>query len=360
MINDFKVEVDKIQIPRHREEILESFSNLNLKENELRNYTKFLNLQIIKTEYNKVLLKCLDKIKQNMDKLGAEVKARLAECEDIKFRNINDIKLYLKEYGFKKNKDDIENYLSKKYVPKEKNEEEIDDEKNSDEENKNIKDDKENKDNKENNENNNQTVDESKKEEKRKSILSRNKMGFSSGNNLNIKFPSNQSMNKKIEKFKFTLDKPKSKFKLKELINNFSVTNIPKKRELLIPLKIKKKNNFKKSETINELSGIEKPKNLKKFLFNTKQELSEADFQDFPFSLKKKEKEVKSPAKKNESEENDVNDNKVKNTVNLQNIDFSSFIGTEKKISFLSPSRGRANLYRKSIFKKTKAIFDNL
>ena len=60
-------------------------------------------------------------------------------------------------------------------------------------------------------------------------------------------------MNKKIEKFKFTLDKPKSKFKLKELINNFSVTNIPKKRELLIPLKIKKKNNFKKSETINEL-----------------------------------------------------------------------------------------------------------
>ncbi len=99
---------------------------------------------------------------------------------------------------------------------------------------------------------------------------------------------------------------------------------------------------------------------MKKFLFNNKQELSEADFQDFPFSLKKKEKEVKSPAKKNESEENDVNDNKVKNTVNLQNIDFSSFIGTEKKISFLSPSRGRANLYRKSIFKKTKAIFDNL
>ena len=88
MINDFKVEIDKIQVPRHREEILESFSNLNLKENELRNYTKFLNLQIIKTEYNKVLLKCLDKVKQNMDKLGAEVKARLAECEEIKSRNI--------------------------------------------------------------------------------------------------------------------------------------------------------------------------------------------------------------------------------------------------------------------------------
>ena len=119
---------------------------------------------------------------------------------------------------------------------------------------------------------------------------------------------------------------------------------------------------MKKNETINEISSIEKPKNLKKFLFNTKQELSEADFQDFPFNLKKKgkEKEIKSPTKKNESEDNDVNDTKIKNTVNLQNVDFSTFIGTEKKISFLSPSRGRNNLYRKSIFKKTKAIFDNL
>ena len=358
MINDFKVEVDKIQVPRHREEILESFSNLNLKENELRNYTKFLNLQIIKTEYNKVLLKCLDKIKQNMDKLGAEVKARLAECEDIKFRNINDIKLYLKEYGFKKHKDDVENYLSKKYVPKEKKEEEIDDDKNSEEENnKNIKDNKNNKNN-----NNNQADNETKRSEKRQSILSRNKMSFSSTNNLSSKFQSNRSIDKKIERLKFRLDKPKSKFKLKELINNFSVSNVPKKRELLIPLKIKKKNNLKKNETINEISSIEKPKNLKKFLFNSKQELSEADFQDFPFNLKKKgkEKEIKSPTKKNESEDNDVNDTKIKNTVNLQNVDFSTFIGTEKKISFLSPSRGRNNLYRKSIFKKTKAIFDNL
>ena len=101
---------------------------------------------------------------------------------------------------------------------------------------------------------------------------------------------------------------------------------------------------------------------MKKLLLSKKQELSEADFLDYPFNFKKKEKEkeTKSPIKKNESEDNDINDNKVKNTVNLQNIDFSSFIGTEKKISFLSPSRGRNNLYRKSIFKKTKAIFENL
>lgn len=121
IINDFRVEVDKIPKPRHREEIFEIFGSLNLKENELRNYTKFLNLQIIKTEYNKVLLKCLDKVKQNIDQLGTEVKSRLAECEDIKFRNIEDIKLYLKESKLEKNKMDIENYLSKNKEHKENN-----------------------------------------------------------------------------------------------------------------------------------------------------------------------------------------------------------------------------------------------
>ena len=355
MINDFKVEIDKIQVPRNRDEILESFNNLNLKENELRNYTKFLNLQIIKTEYNKVLLKCLDKVKQNMDKLGVEVKARLAECEDIKFRNINDIKLYLKEYGFKKDKDEVENYLSKKYVPKNKKKEGSDSEdKNNDEEEINDENTKNNSNNK-NNEVNIKTNNNGKS-----SIFSRNNMSVNDLNNA--KFSNNKTIDKKLKDLKLKQGKMRNKFQLKELINNFSVSSVPKKRELLVPLKIKKKNVIKKSETINDISNIEKPKNLKKFLYNTKQVLSEADFQDFPFNLKKKEKEKenKSPIKKNESEDNDINDGKIKNTVNLQNIDFSSFIGTEKKISFLSPSRGRNNLYRKSIFKKTKAIFENL
>ena len=355
MINDFKVEIDKIQVPRNRDEILESFNNLNLKENELRNYTKFLNLQIIKTEYNKVLLKCLDKVKQNMDKLGVEVKARLAECEDIKFRNINDIKLYLKEYGFKKDKDEVENYLSKKYVPKNKKKEGSDSEdKNNDEEEINDENTKNNSNNK-NNEVNIKT-----KNNGKSSIFSRNNVSVNDLNNA--KFSNNKTIDKKLKDLKLKQGKMRNKFQLKELINNFSVSSVPKKRELLVPLKIKKKNVIKKSETINDISNIEKPKNLKKFLYNTKQVLSEADFQDFPFNLKKKEKEKenKSPIKKNESEDNDINDGKIKNTVNLQNIDFSSFIGPEKKISFLSPSRGRNNLYRKSIFKKTKAIFENL
>ena len=359
MINDFKTEVDKIQVPKYREEIFESFNNLNLKENELRNYTKFLNLQIIKTEYNKVLLRCLDKVKQNMDQLGAEVKARLAECEEIKFRNINDIKLYLKEYGFKKKQNDIDNFLAKNYVPKEKNdklnnednnEEEVDDDDNENEKN-NLSDEK----------NNiiilNPVSGTNKKSNLKKNLLTISGAKFDKNRNL--------TLDKRLKGLKLKHDKVKNKFKLKELINNFTVSSLPKKKELLVPLKIKKSINLKKNETVNELSNIAKPKNLKKFLFNTKQELSEADFQDFPLNLKKKEKDIekmtKSPNRKNESDDNDL-DNKLnaKSPINLKNIDFSGFIGQEKKISFMSPSRGRNNLYRKSIVKKTKTIFDNI
>ena len=346
MINDFKTEINKIQTPKHREEIFDSFNSLNLKENELRNYTKFLNLQIIKAEYNKVLLKCLDKVKQNMDILGAEVKARLAECEDIKFRNINDIKLYLKEYGFKKNKN-IKNFLSKKYVPI--NEDEDPDE------NKNNEEDSANNENKKNNsKKDNEINDSGKISDNKKSLFSRNNLL-----NSNIKIGKSKSIGNKL-KAQLKQDNIKNKFKLKELINNFSVSNLPKKKELLIPLKINKKNDMKKSETINEISSIEKPKNMKKFLFNTKQQLSEADFQDFPFNLKKKgkEKNIKTLAKKDD-EDNELNNEKIKNTVNLQNIDFSGFIETEKKISFLSP-RHRNNKYRKSIVKKTNTIFEKI
>ena len=359
MINDFKTEVDKIQVPKYREEIFESFNNLNLKENELRNYTKFLNLQIIKTEYNKVLLRCLDKVKQNMDQLGAEVKARLAECEEIKFRNINDIKLYLKEYGFKKKQNDIDNFLAKNYVPKEKNDK-LNNEDNNEEE----------ADDDDNNENENNMSDEKNNIIILNPVSGTNKKSNLKKNLLTIsgaKFDKNRNLtlDKRLKGLKLKHDKVKNKFKLKELINNFSVSSLPKKKELLVPLKIKKSINLKKNETVNELSNIAKPKNLKKFLFNTKQELSEADFQDFPLNLKKKEKDLekitKSPNRKNESDDNDL-DNKLnaKSPINLKNIDFSGFIGQEKKISFMSPSRGRNNLYRKSIVKKTKTIFDNI
>ena len=91
--------------------------------------------------------------------------------------------------------------------------------------------------------NNNGTINNN-KQVKKKSILSRNKLNFSSMND--VKLEKNKTDNKILKGMKLKPEKKKNKFKLKELINNFSVSNLPKQRELLIPLKINKKNNIKK------------------------------------------------------------------------------------------------------------------
>jgi hypothetical protein len=285
-------------------------------------------LQIIKTEYNKVLLKCLDKVKQNIDQLGTEVKSRLAECEDIKFRNIEDIKLYLKESKLEKNKMDIENYLSK------------------------------NKEHIENNKIINPNIPHTRSSSKsiQKSIQKKNTSNNLANslatakkegrNNFFKEKEGNKTVDKKVKPINLmgssNFEDMKKKFKIKDLniTNNFSTSNLKKKRELLIPLKINKKKIIKNNNILNEISNIEKPKNLKKNYFNTKQELSEADFQDFPFNLKKKEnnneKKEETP-RAEESEDNDLNnpenemDKQTKNNLIFQNIDFSKFVGAEKK-----------------------------
>ena len=337
IINDFKIEVDKIPKPGHREELLEIFGNLNLKENELRNYTKFLNLQIIKTEYNKVLLKCLDIVKKNIDQLGLEVKARLAECEDIKFRNIEDIKLYLKESKFEKNKMFIKNYLSKQYN---------------------------------NNPNNNINLNTGKNMLSLRSNIIKSSKKEGRNNYLKDK-EGNKTADKKMKHINLIneADNIKNKIKIQELnlVNNFSSSNIKKKRELLVPLKINKKKEIKNTVVLNEISNIEKPKNLKK-RFNTKQELSEADFQDFPLNIKKndnnnndKRDETTSKDETEDKEmvnvQNEANQD-LKNNQGFQNIDLSKFIGIEKKIYFKAPSKSKDS-YGKTLFNRRKPIFEN-
>ena len=349
IINDFRIEVDKIPRPGHQEEILDIFSNLNLKENELRNYTKFLNLQIIKTEYNKILLKCLDKVKKQLDELGTEVKSRLAECEEIKFRNIEDIKLYLKESKLEKNKIDIQNYLSNK-------------------DNNNTV------NNQNSNNNNNIYLNQKITSSNKKNNISLNSFKKDGRNSLYKEKEGNKTVDKKKKPFNLIgdIENLKQKLKIKELnlTNNFSSSNIKKKKELLIPLKINKKKIIKNTHILNDISNIEKPKNNKKY-FITNQELSEADFRDYPYKIKKNENN-KSIDKKNETEskdesdDNDLNnnqDNDIKKTIKrnfiLQNIDLDKFTGSERKIIFNAPPKTKDTSYGKTIWSRRKAIFEN-
>ena len=59
MINNLKSDIEQTKIPFSQEELIDIFSSLNSKDKEIENYIKCVDLQIIKTEYNKVLVNCI-------------------------------------------------------------------------------------------------------------------------------------------------------------------------------------------------------------------------------------------------------------------------------------------------------------
>jgi hypothetical protein len=102
-VKNLKSEIEKTKVPLIQEELVEIFSNLNAKDKEIENYIKCVDLQIIKTEYNKVLLNCISDVQKSLNKIIDDVESKLHECEDMKYWGINEVKLYLKN-----NKDDKE------------------------------------------------------------------------------------------------------------------------------------------------------------------------------------------------------------------------------------------------------------
>ena len=97
MINTMKFDIEQTKIPNGQEELIELFSNLNSKDKEIENYIKCVDLQIIKTEYNKVLVSCITMAQKHLKKIIDEVESKLRECEDMKFWGITEVKLYLKD-----------------------------------------------------------------------------------------------------------------------------------------------------------------------------------------------------------------------------------------------------------------------
>ena len=390
ILNDFRIEVDKIPKPRHREDVFEIYGNLNLKENELRNYIKFLNLQIIKTEYNKVLLRCLDKVKKNLDILSKDVKSKLEECEEIKFKGLEDVQIYIKESNLEKNQINIGNFLSKNYN-----------------ENNNILN---------NNINNNSLfLKRINSKENNNNILS-NKNSKSNFNlhlstNINNKNVINRNNNSLYEKsINKTVEKKNAPIKLigkdienqkKKIIklnldNNININNnnkseskdlLSNKKIDISPLKINKKNIFhinKDNET-----NVEKTKIKKLNVTSNKQKLSEADFNAQEFFINKYKKEKNKENKDNKenndnkivdkiidsnkiTDKNKINNNKekendlikpeeeddsfLKNKLNNDSI-YQTLTYSEKKIVFNPPSGIKNNSYGKTILSKKNNIF---
>ena len=109
MINDLKAEIEQTKMPFGQEELVDIFSVLNSKDKEIENYIKCVDLQIIKTEYNKVLVNCISNAQKHLKKIIDDVESKLHECDDMKFWGLTEVKLYLKDNKVEKINQDIFN-----------------------------------------------------------------------------------------------------------------------------------------------------------------------------------------------------------------------------------------------------------
>ena len=357
IINDFRIEIDKIKAPIHKEEIFEIYGNLNLKENELRNYIKFVNLQIIKTEYNKVLLICLDKVKRNLDKLSNEVKLKLSQCEDIKFCSLDDIQLYLKESKLEKNKMEIANYLSRN------------NRENNNYQRRNsflnlIK----------NNSNNNSNSLSTKNSTNNFNVYRFNNNNEKNAFNRNNNSLYDKEINKTIEKRNKTLklkaseiENQKKAIKRLNLDNNDSIQSynnkkLSNKKKDLSPLNIFNKNifHFKGNEIIPKLNNTTSKKlKLKESGFNTMKDNNNKE-KNQENSNKFKKKELINIIDNDDDLIRAPDDEKgLKNKLSSNSI-YQAFTSSEKKIIFNPPSVIKNNSYGKTILNKKKSIFENI
>ena len=112
-IKTLRKEIEKTKVPLIQEELIEIFSALNTKDKEIENYIKYVDLQIIKTEYNKVLVNCISDAQKCLNKIIEDVENKLHECEDMKFWGIAEVKLYLKNNKNEKEDNNIFNYAEK-------------------------------------------------------------------------------------------------------------------------------------------------------------------------------------------------------------------------------------------------------
>ena len=112
-IKTLRKEIEKTKVPLIQEELIEIFSALNTKDKEIENYIKYVDLQIIKTEYNTVLVNCISDAQKCLNRIIEDVENKLHECEDMKFWGIAEVKLYLKNNKNEKEDNNIFNYAEK-------------------------------------------------------------------------------------------------------------------------------------------------------------------------------------------------------------------------------------------------------
>jgi len=102
LLNNFNKELREIEPPKYKEETINSFGLVNEKELEIKNYISFINLQILKSKFNKKMTIFFNETKKIFNELMLEINNKLHESLYLKEKDYNDLVLYNKEQYKKK------------------------------------------------------------------------------------------------------------------------------------------------------------------------------------------------------------------------------------------------------------------
>lgn len=104
LLYNFNKELREIEPPKYKEETVNSFGLVNEKELEIHNYVNFVNLQILKSKFNKKMTIFFNEVKKIFTDLMSEINHKLHDSLYLKEKDFNDLVLYNKE-KYKEQKD---------------------------------------------------------------------------------------------------------------------------------------------------------------------------------------------------------------------------------------------------------------
>ena len=94
---NFNKELREIEAPKYKEETVNSFGLVNEKELEIQNYIRFVNLQILKSKFNKKMIIFFNEAKKIFNDLMIEINNKLHDLIYLKQKDYNDLVIYNKE-----------------------------------------------------------------------------------------------------------------------------------------------------------------------------------------------------------------------------------------------------------------------
>ena len=94
LLNNYNKEIKEIAAPKLNEEIVDSFTLVNDKELEINHYVGFINLQIIKSEFNLKMDIFIRKAKKIIEELKSEINHKLNDSMNLKTKDYETIISY--------------------------------------------------------------------------------------------------------------------------------------------------------------------------------------------------------------------------------------------------------------------------